>query len=360
VDFVNGVKSFFSIPKQFTDNLANSLDNMREDVSNAMPGLPATDDPMYQLYTTVSELTDNIDTMVALSKTTYATDFDGEAEEYIKRVQPNTQYTDIQQETMLTAQSNGTAAAGTQSLKQTFGSEFSPGDATRTRGTNPEPELRIGEYTGFREETVTQGDTLQSLAVKHLGSANKWKDIAIINKLQPPFLVNSVRMPNTLRVNDPIMIPISNPIAPVNVPITGNSEQGGSQIAQLLGVDILVIGLTNKKYGWVIDTAHGSTDVLSVSALDNLKQGLEKRLRTEYGTNLSFPHVGLLRLVGNVNWGDLYTEARFIFHQQILADPRIQSITDQQFRIEEDVFWVDIDAVPIGFDTSRQIPVQLT
>jgi predicted Zn-dependent protease len=40
---------------------------------------------------------------------------------------------------------------------------------------------------GFRLVEIKYGDTLQELAARELGDANKWRDIIAINDLLPPY-----------------------------------------------------------------------------------------------------------------------------------------------------------------------------
>ena len=42
--------------------------------------------------------------------------------------------------------------------------------------------------TKYQNYTVQQGDTLESIAAAKLNSADRWRDIAIINQLRQPFI----------------------------------------------------------------------------------------------------------------------------------------------------------------------------
>jgi hypothetical protein len=127
-----------------------------------------------------------------------------------------------------------------------------------------------------------------------------------------------------------------------------------------MGEDLRAKLLTNGKWGWVIDTAHGSVDLQKISGIPNLVQGLTTRLRTEEYTNLNFPGLGLPELVGAKAWGDAWREARFFLHQEVMADPRIDSIIGMTYSVDNQRVSIELDAVPVGYDTSRIMPLTLT
>lgn len=63
--------------------------------------------------------------------------------------------------------------------------------------------------SGVREADITPGDDLISIAVKELGNAERFMEIAILNNLKPPYISPSQqsRLPNTLAPGDPILVP---------------------------------------------------------------------------------------------------------------------------------------------------------
>lgn len=50
------------------------------------------------------------------------------------------------------------------------------------------PEVNIGQYKSGRLVKMNYGESLESLATRHLGDPNKWIDIAIANGLKPPYI----------------------------------------------------------------------------------------------------------------------------------------------------------------------------
>jgi len=43
---------------------------------------------------------------------------------------------------------------------------------------------------GFRSVELRRGDTLQRVALRELGDAARWVDIALLNSLRPPYVVD--------------------------------------------------------------------------------------------------------------------------------------------------------------------------
>jgi phage baseplate assembly protein W len=133
-----------------------------------------------------------------------------------------------------------------------------------------------------------------------------------------------------------------------------------------LGTDFELVQLANasgtpvNSWGWTINVSGGSTDVQHVSGIENITQAIESRFRTERGSNVLYPAIGLPRLVGVKGAGETVIEARYEARRQLLADSRIQRIAALQFRQENDVLVLEADVQPKGFNTTRVISRTLT
>ena len=63
--------------------------------------------------------------------------------------------------------------------------------------------------SGFRLVPTRRGDTLQDVAVRELGDAARWYDLAAINDLLPPFLTDDPQQagPRVLLTGQDLKIP---------------------------------------------------------------------------------------------------------------------------------------------------------
>lgn len=350
-NFIEGTKSYVDLPEQFMSDLTDTVESAQA-VVNDINSLPDKAKRSFQ------NLGDQLDALKAGVKGSYRPGYDSQVNDINSKIQGLLGINDQQQDIIDASELKASEAAGTMSIANVYGT-YSPGDKERQNITAAIPDLKPGEYTGFSEVKVQQGDTLTSLALKHMGNTSKWKAIAVINRLRPPYISNSVRVPGTLRRGDPIVVPINQPTTGLSTLTTGDSGVGKSQAEDKMGTDFKWVLLDNNKWSWVIDSAHGSTDCQTVRGIDNLSQGLQTRLRTEQGTNLIFPEVGIPDLIGNNGTDQLFEELRYAMEEQILSDPRIEQLNGISYDLDQDVLTVTIDAQPIGFDTQRPIPVTL-
>lgn len=63
-----------------------------------------------------------------------------------------------------------------------------------------------------RPYTVKSGDSLQRIAQRELGSANRWQELARLNQLPPPY---NLRIGQTLQLPDTQGVPLATPSAPI-------------------------------------------------------------------------------------------------------------------------------------------------
>jgi hypothetical protein len=259
----------------------------------------------------------------------------------------------------------GTGTTGTK-VRDVFGSNGTrPGDARRSLIKRPSPRLNTKEYRGFREVVVGQGDTLQSIAAKHLGRSGQWLVLAILNDLKPPYISNN-KLPNTLQVGSKILIPVRASAVTPDTITSSDTPVGDSQMEKHLGRDFEMVqtmrtnGRPSGLFGWAIDAAGGSTDVRRVVGIQNYSQALEMRFRTEKGFNILYPNLGLPRLVGQRGFQETLSDSNFAARQQLLSDKRTERVVSFRWRVEQDKVFIDADVQPVGFSTSRVISRAIT
>jgi hypothetical protein len=256
----------------------------------------------------------------------------------------------------------GTAAtAGSDSQGQSDPSALSgtrPGDAKRLLMPVPERSL-AADYAGFIEHLVTDGDTLHSLAAQHLGDPARAAELAIVNKLSPPYITSGARLQDTLRPGDTIVIPSNSATLPLRVSTDRQQAQGGSQVDRLLGEDMALVRVSKEQWGWAVDFAHGGTDAVHVRGVPNYAQGISTRIRTEQGTCILFPAMGMPRLVGVSQQGDYVSEGLFRLRQQIQLDQRTERVVGFTFHTEIDAVIMECMVQPVGYASPQVIPVTL-
>jgi len=351
-DFVAGVTSFVNIPKQTINSLLNLVE-AAYGVANTAEDLPR------KAVQAWSEAADALDAINAGCKNHFREDADAQVTRINGKINRLFGLSDQQQANLEAAASAGSAGGGTMSVAQVYSGEFTPGDAAKQAISQAIPDLQPGEFTGFKEVQVGQGDTIQSIAIKYMGDAHKWKAIAILNNLKPPYISSGTKMPGTLTIGDPIVVPINTATGGISAATTGNPIQGSSQIADRMGTDLRWDRLDSGQYSWAIDFGHGAGDLITVKDIDNLSQALGVIMRTEQGTNQAFPGVGMPRLVGGTVHDQLFAEARFAMESQITADRRIERLLGLKLELVQDVLTIVTDVQPVGYDGARQIPVTL-
>ena len=357
LDFVDGVKGFIDTTKGFQQSLADKLDEINAILQTA-EAAGSEDAKMARVL--FANLTDHVETIIVASQVSMKRSFDDVADRHAQKVQRFENMTDQEKSAAADLKAKASSSRGTMNIKETVGGPIKAGDEDRISIGDDKPNLLKGQWNGFKEIEVTHGDTIFSIAIKHMGSGTYWRDIATVNHLKPPYISTGARIPSTLAPGDKIMIPISKSSVPSRVQFTGDRVEGSSQAASMFGRDLRLTRLVSGNYGWVVDIAHGSTDVLTVVGVPNMVQGLETRMRNELRHDLCFPGVGLPRLVGNKSIGETWMEARIAIQQQLLSDPRIQHVAGMKFSQEADVLTIDVDARPVGFDTNRTIPLTVS
>jgi hypothetical protein len=357
-DFVDGAKRFISVPAEFigaTADLVDAADDLLNDAADDDDSLEAA-----LARRSFAQVSDALDTIKVAAMAAHRLSFDEKVDRYSQKMRRFENWTDQQSTAAESLKDKADSSGGTMGIKEAMGGDIKAGDSRRSGGEDDKPGIQRSRWNGFREVTVQQGDTIYAISIRHLGSATYWQDIAIINQLRAPYIASGARIPGTKVPGDPIVVPVNRRTKPARVVAPGNREEGGSQVSSFFGKDVRLEKLANNKYGWLVDIAHGSEDVLLVSGVDNLVQGLGSRMRTEKRHDLCFPAMGLPRIVGNRSIGELWMEARIAVQQETLADPRIEAVSGMEFTVEQDVLTINVNARPIGYDTNRTLPLTVS
>lgn len=186
---------------------------------------------------------------------------------------------------------------------------------------------------GWREVNVLVGDTLSAIALRELGDAGLWVDIANLNGLREPYLVATAQeraaQPKTLAYGDKIRVPNTR----------RSSVAVGSTFAQY-GSDI---GL----WGGGVRVDGGDLQVRS--GLDNLSQAIIHRLGTDPGEILRHAYYGChIRQVLGEKLNDVIRMlAQAFIVESLREEPRIANLVRADIENAGDQVWVSIAANPI-------------
>lgn len=188
----------------------------------------------------------------------------------------------------------------------------------------------------LRTARVRIGDTLQSLALRELGEAQRWREIADLNRLTPPYVLATAdeqsRSPGTLLWGDALVVPST---------LVSESAVVGDPA---LGVDAYL------DRGLLGVNANG--DLSTLSGRGCLGQALAHRLKTAYGSYLPHPTYGceLYGLLGLRNTPALMLLSGGLARRAALRDPRAIEVRVQS-SIGGDVLALSVRATPVASDT---------
>lgn len=354
--FLDGIKSFVDVPRTFMESAAALAEDAAELFADTA-SLPA------DVAQSFAELGDHLNTLIVASRDHFRSSWSDVANAYNTRATPryDASRTDADEQALIASTaSDATAAAGSLTPDQVYGGTFRPGDERRATLSAAADRLKAQNYSGFIEKPVGQGDTLAAIAARELGDARKWPELALINQLSPPYITAGPRLPGTLQPGSRVIVPVSKPVQPAQVPTTGNPEVGGSQAEAHLGIDYEFVEVSKGQWGWKIDATHGAVDGTRARGIGNLAQAIGTRLRTERGTNILYPDLGLPRLIGTSQLESPATEVNLRVRQQILADPRVERLHRATFEVVEDAVTVTVTAQPVGASTPRTISQTLS
>jgi hypothetical protein len=191
----------------------------------------------------------------------------------------------------------------------------------------------------FRLATVNHKDTLQKIAYRELGDANRWTELVWINNLIAPYLTgdDEIASDRVLLYGSKIKIPVS-------------SSFNANRDAQVYERDILL------RNGRMVD--NGAGDVLVVSGTSNLKQQLKNRLNTAIGKLMRHKDYGhsSWSLLGRVNGPIAGMLASQYAKTALLSDYRTSSVKSSSATISGGAVNVTARIVTIAGDEIDIVP----
>lgn len=187
------------------------------------------------------------------------------------------------------------------------------------------------DLSGFRYVQTLRGDTLQSIALRELGSAGDWAQLAWLNDLLPPYLTD-----DQARVREGVLITGST----IRVPAPTAQVDASISPEEVFLTDL---ALVNGQFKF------SNGDISLVSGRENLAQAISNRISTDHGDLIYHGTYGanLGRLVGALN-GPVRAMVAASYVEDALGDEnRIQAINSIKATSQGDRLNIVGEVVPI-------------
>lgn len=201
------------------------------------------------------------------------------------------------------------------------------------------------ELRGYRLADTLRGDTLQAIAMRELGDASRWVDLASINRLRPPYLTD-----DAAQASDRVLLTGSVIVVPATSSAAPDAESTSPDHLYKLDLGLVSGDLQ----------ATDSGDLLVFNGQANLRQALVHRVITERRELLFHPEYGCLvrTVIGSVNGPTAGVLAAQYVRATLRADPRVKEVIGVTADVRGDTINVVANVLPIT-GQSTKIEVRL-
>lgn len=212
---------------------------------------------------------------------------------------------------------------------------------------------------------VRPGDSLERLALRHLGDPERWTELQALNRLLYPYISGSGG-PQTVAPGDQIRVPLRyTGRRPYFPNLTSGPASKRQAKAARLGSDLSVTRrAADQLFDWRLK--NGSTGESGLAGLatcdgtEAFSQNLTKRLETVLGTNPLFPGRGVPTAVGLLATVDRQAAYMVAVTQELRGDDRVAEVRDLSFTrsgaetgFEATIGLVEGSDVPTSHSSSR-------
>lgn len=206
-------------------------------------------------------------------------------------------------------------------------------------------QISENNYQGAQRVTIRQGDTLPKMAVRYLGDASRWHEIALLNGIDDPDISSLA--------GQEILVPTIPGLTGTG--IAGDLGDSGkianaTMSERLYGRDLRL----GEQDGFLGFEFGANDDLCTVAGEANLVQAVTLKTRIAQGQLLEDPNFGLRRVVGK-KATSAETKA-LVYGLQVAAqsDPRVEKAEVAVTR-EGNVTTANYTLYPVGVAGSRPI-----
>jgi hypothetical protein len=181
---------------------------------------------------------------------------------------------------------------------------------------------------GFKTVEIHRGDTMQRLAFRELGDAKRWVDIALLNSLRPPYIVDDAALAGdgVAYAGQKILVPVE-----VETPVADTHDEFLTDVKLSKGILQIRDG-----------------DFVLVSGKDNFIQALRHRINVRKRSLWFHPEYGcwVHSLLGKQNGPAAGGMAAFYVKSSILEDDRVSSVESITAEVAGDTIRVSCVVLP--------------
>ena len=188
------------------------------------------------------------------------------------------------------------------------------------------------EINGFRYIQTRYGDTLQTVALRELGDASAWSQLAWFNELVPPYLTDDIaQVKNGVVLNG----------GTIRIPAASAYVSADVSPDEVFLADI-------KLHNGELQVENG--DFAIVSGLPNLHQAISGLIQTDHGDLLFHGEYGanLGRLKGALAGPSLEAVGAQYVEDALAAETRIQTVNSVTATVQGDRLSIESNVTPIS------------